>query len=163
MMDLKALEKAALRHRTAVVAVPQLADVPGLYADGEAAEWTVRGLSGQELGWVNEGQSRTEELRALVLALSGSGAEEKAAAVREFLGLDSDKVPPSVRRQVDILCLGSVNPAIGDENRQLVLVLATHYPGTFLKLVNKIEELTGLGSEPGKPKGSGKTPPSVTG
>ena len=157
-MDLNAFEKAVLNHRTAAVPVPQLAEWYPNLKDGETPTWTVRGLTASEMGWVNENQSRAEGLAALAKAMAGEG--DKGEALREFLALDAKTVPKSTSRQIDLLCVGSVDPVLGDNKRAIAVKLAEKFPGTFLMLVNKINELTGLGAEPGKPTRSGKTPAS---
>lgn len=154
-MDLKAFEKAPLSHRMADVPVPQLAE---WFSEGQPQVWKVRNLTGAELGWVNENQSRAEDIAALAKAMAGEG--DKGEALRDFMALDSKAVPKATSRQIDLLCLGSVEPALGENKRGIAVKLAEHFPGTFLMLVNKINELTGLGSEMGKPPRSGKTPAS---
>lgn len=151
-MDLKAFEQATFTRREESIAVPQLKD---FFAKGKKPVWKVRGLSGAELGWVNENQSRTDELRQLVVALAGNG--DAAEKIRDYLDLDPNKVNAARSRLIDIVTVGSVDPEIGPDKRQVVVKLNEHHPGLIDLLAQAISRLTGMGSSPGKPKSSGRT------
>jgi len=84
-----------------------------------------------------------------------AGDGDKADAIRKSLGLSDDEVPGDVSRRIEMLAAGSVNPKIGQENRDLAVMVAEKFSVTFYTLTNKIQELTGQGAEVGKPKRSG--------
>lgn len=146
-MDLQKFMQANFAHKQAGVKLP-----PAMSDFGK--EWTVRAMTASELARVSDADNKSEQLKALVSALSGKG--DKAETLREVMGIDSG-VPPEVRKRIEMLTLASVDPLLGDENRDVAIKLADHFPNVFYELTNKILELTGQGSEMGKPKGSTPT------
>jgi hypothetical protein len=66
-------------------------------------------------------------------------------------------VPADISRRIEMLTAGAVNPALGAANRDVAVKLAESFPGVFYALTNAIINLTGQGSEPGKPRRSGPT------
>lgn len=151
--DLKAFEREKLTIRTEEVEVPQLAP---FFGEGEAPVWKIRQLEGEELAKVREAAERTRAVAKVLEAIASSEAADKVEGVREILGHGTD-VPPDLARRLDILTLGSVEPAIG---RPLAVRLAKFYAVDFYKITDAIIRLSGLGAEPGKLKGSGGTPTS---
>lgn len=150
-MDLQRFLSAALQPRQEDVPVPELAE----WFDGVAV-WTVRGLTAAELGRANQSaENGMEAVRAMVAAMAGDG--DKASAIRRTLGLSDEDVPTDVSRRIEMLAAGSVSPAIGSENRDVVVKLAETFPTVFYNLSNRIINLTGQGAEPGKPTRSGTT------
>lgn len=91
----------------------------------------------------------------MVKAIAGEG--DKASELQKALGLADGEVPKDVSERIEVLAIGSVDPVIGDERRDVILRLVELYPVTFYTLTNKIQNLTGAGAELGKPKSSGKT------
>ena len=150
-MDLQKFMTAKMHLRTAEVAVPELA---AFFKDGEKPVWIVRGLTASELARTREAGENVEKLKSVVSALAGEG--DKAQAIREALGLSDDETPAEVSRRIEMLTHGSVSPEIKAQ-RDIAVKLAESYSITFYSLTNKIQELTGLGSEVGKPKGSTKS------
>lgn len=138
--------------RTEKVPVPDLRD----WFEGEPV-WTVRGLTGHELARVNQAAEAAGSLEALAQALAAQAPAEKAEALRQILGLADDDTPADLARRIEMLRLGSVDPAC---DRELAVALADRFPVEFYQLTNAISRLTGKGKTPGKPKGSGGTPPS---
>lgn len=141
--DLAGFRGAALAPRQAVVQVPELAhwfDVP--------PEWTVRGLTGDEIARANEAVSRAALVASAVEALaSGSAAKtEQVEAMRGLLGCGTD-TPADLVKRLDHLVFGSVSPEI---DRDVAVRLFNSYPVVAYQLTNKILELTGLGADPGK-------------
>ena len=92
----------------------------------------------------------------MVAALAGDG--DKAAAIRQAMGLSNEDVPGDVSRRIEMLAAGSVAPLLGPDNRDVAVKLAETFPTVFYQLTNAITNLTGQGAEVGKPKRSGKTP-----
>ena len=151
-MDLQKYLQAQFTQREAAIKLP-----PDLH-DYFGKEWRVRGLSAAELARSREAGERGENLKALVSAMAGGG--DKAKAIRDSLGLSDDEVPSDISRRIEMLTAGSVEPKLGSELREVAVKLAETHATTFYELTNKILELTGSGSEPGKPKRSTKTPAS---
>ena len=147
-MDVQKFMQANFAHKQAAVKLPSAMSDFG-------KEWTVRAMTASELARVSDADNKSEQLKALVSALAG-GKGDKAETLREVMGIDSG-VPADVRKRIEMLTLASVDPVIGDENRDVVIKLADHFPNVFYELTNKILELTGQGSEMGKPKGSTQT------
>ena len=152
-MDLQKFLQAALAPRQATVAVPELA----AWFGKEPSEWVVRGLSAAELARANQAADKGQDnVRAMVQALAGDG--DKAAAIRNAMGLSSEDVPADISRRIEMLAAGSVNPLLGPDNRDVAVKLAETFPTVFYQLTNAITNLTGQGAEPGKSRRSGKTP-----
>lgn len=153
-MNLQRFLNAALAPRQVDTDVPELAGT--LFDDGETPVWTVRGLSGPELGRVNQASEEgLDTIKALVQAMAGDG--DKAAQIRKAFGLGDEDVPRDISRRIEVLAAGSVSPAIGLENRDVAVKLAEAFPTIFYDLTNKILTLTGQGAVLGKAKRSGKT------
>lgn len=151
-MDLQKFMSAQVKAREADVPVPVLSS---FFEKGKKRVWRVRGLTAAELGRCREVQDRGETVKAMVKAMSGEG--DKASEIRKALGLAEGEVPKDVSQRIEMLTIASLDPVIGDENRDVVVRLAEHWPITFYEITNKIHELTGAGAELGKPKSSGKT------
>jgi hypothetical protein len=153
-MDLDKFLNATLVPRQAEVEVPELAGV--LFGPDEAALWTVRGLTSNEIAHANAAAERADSLKALVTAMAGEG--DKATAIRNAMGLGDGEVHPSVSRGIELLTAGSVTPTLGQDKRDVAVKLSEAYPALFYRLTRKIDELSGLGAELGKRKRSGETP-----
>jgi hypothetical protein len=148
-MDLQKYLQAQFVAREAEVKVPpELADYFGKV-------WKVRGLTAAELARSREAGERGESLKALVTAMAGAG--DKAEAIRTAMGLSNDDVPADISRRIEMLAAGSVEPKLGPENRDVAVKLAETHPTLFYELTNRVLELTGSGSELGKPKRSTRT------
>lgn len=148
-MDLQKFLQAQFQAREAVIALPP--DLHPFFGKS----WKVRGLSAQELARAREASERTDSLKSLVSAMAGAG--DKAQAIRESMGLSDDEVPADISRRIQMLTDGSVEPKLGAENREVAVKVAEQFATTFYELTNKILELTGSGSEVGKPKRSSRT------
>lgn len=154
-MDLQRFLQAALQPRQASIDVPLLAP---WFGDAEPV-WVVRGLTAAELARAEEAaRGHLENVRAMIDALTGDAAD-KAAAFRRGLGLSETDVPADISRRIEMLAAGSVQPVLGAANRDVAVKLAEAFPGVFYALTNAIINLTGQGSEPGKPRRSGPTQP----
>lgn len=154
-MDLQKFLKSSFQHREATIEVPAL--VGTLFAENEKPEWKVRGLTTAELARANQAGDRgLENVRAMVEAMAGDG--DKAAAIRQAMGLSNEDVPGDVSRRIEMLTAGSVAPLLGPDNRDVAVLLSEKFAVVFYQLTNAITNLTGQGAEVGKPKRSGKTP-----
>lgn len=150
--DIQAFLNAKTTAREAEVSVPKL---KSFFPKGKKAVWKVRGLTGPELGRVYEARNRTDSYQALIKALAGDG--DKAEKLRESMGLSDEDIPADIRRRIEMLAQASVEPELGDENRDVAVKLCHEFPIEFYNLTNKIDDLTGQGVELGKPKRSGAT------
>lgn len=147
-MDIQKFLNAAFTPREKAVDVPELAEFFG----DAAPVWTVRGLTAAEL-WqcVDVGNNVLRKVQqALDKALGapdGCDADLRAAATQ---------TPAEISKRIEMLAIGSVSPAIGDDNREVAVKLSEINSEVFFKLTNIIKDLTGEGSERGKPKRSGQ-------
>ena len=148
-MDLQKFLQAQVQAREAAIKLP-----PDLHPYF-GKEWRVRNLSAPELARSREAGERSESLKALVSAMAGSG--DKAEAIRKSMGLSDEEVPADISRRIEMLTLASVEPKLGSENREVAVKLSETHATTFYELTNKILELTGSGSEVGKPRSSTRT------
>lgn len=151
--DVQKFVGASFARREEDVPVPDLRDwFKGAGDDDETPVWRVRGLTGAELATVNEAQSRNRNKNAVVEALHSDKSAHVTDAIRELIGT-GDSVPDDLARRMEMLVMGSVAPECP---ANLAVKLAEAYPVEFYELTTKITQLTGLGSEPGKPKRSSK-------
>ena len=143
--DIERFRGAALSPRESTIPVPDLAH---FFAEGDPAEWTVRGLTGEEIARSSESQSRATSIAAAVQALANSAAlkRDRTEAMETLIGYGAD-VPEDLAKRFDHLTYGSVSPAI---DRPLAVRLFAVYPVVAYQLTNKILELTGLGPDVGK-------------
>ena len=140
--DLEKFERAKFEPRRKIVAVESLSD---FFAEGEAPEWEVRGLTANELHRAMEASRRQGSMEAIVKAMATKA--EQVTAMRAALGLSGD-TPGEIAKRMEMLVMGSVAPAI---ELPAAVKLAEAFPVEFLMLTNEITELTGKGSEMGKP------------
>ena len=149
--DAKQFVKTRFQAREARVPVPELKP---FFGKKEKPRWTVRGLTGHELGRANEAAERNRNTAALVEGLLSAAGKKKTEALRGLLGLDG-ATPPDIAKRIEILIMGSVDPEC---DLDLALKLCETFPVEFYLLTNKILELTGRGHAPGKPTPSGGEP-----
>lgn len=146
-MDIQKFLNANLKPRQTSVDVPELV---AWFAPDVPPAWVVRGLTAAELCRANQAAERgLDNVRAMVTALAGDG--DKAAAIRQAMGLSTEDVPGDISRRIEMLAAGSVAPELGDGNRDVAVKLAEMFPTVFYQLTNAITNLTGQGAEPGKP------------
>ena len=133
--------------RTTAVAAPALAQ---FFADDATPQFIVRGLTAAELGKANEEAANNRNMAAIAAGLVAAEDGEKTAAIRELVGLGDD-VPDDIVKRHSLLTLASVDPQL---DHSTVVLIAQRHPIEFYELTNKILELTGQGSVPGKPNAS---------
>lgn len=144
----EAFERAEFRPRTKRVPVPALA---AFFADGEPAEFEVRGLDATELHRAMEAGARQGNVEAIVRAIASTG--DQAEAVRKALGLSKD-TPGEVAKRLELLVAGCVSPAL---TLPQAVRLAQKFPVDFLHITNEITALTGQGAELVKPPAASQT------
>lgn len=148
--DADKFASAAFKRREEDVPVKDLAAWFKGTKEGEIPVWRVRGLTGEELARVNEAQARNRNKSAIIEALSSDKQEKMTDAIKELIGT-GNSVPDDLARRIEMLTIGSVAPEC---SHQVAVKLAEAFPVEFYELTTKITQLTGLGSEPGKPKRS---------
>lgn len=136
MFNSKEFIKTKMDHRVDQVPVDELID----FFDGDPI-WSVRGLSHQEIALTDEHLSNSKHISKLIQALANDA--DKSDLIKHVIGRE-DGTPKETARRISMLTLGSVDPKI---EMDIAAKLAKHHPTVFLKLTNKILELTGLGSE----------------
>lgn len=149
--DTKRFLKTTFEPRSEAISVPDLRD---FFKEGADPAWVVRGLTGHELGKINEAEERNRNLIAIMEALVSPKVEDKAEGIKRLIGLD-DTTPSDIARRLEMLVLGSVDPVI---DLELSVKLCTHFPVEFMQLTNTITRLTGQGAQVKKKQsGSGMT------
>jgi hypothetical protein len=138
--DKKAFMKAQFEPRVEPVPVP---DLKMFFSEGAEPAWIVRGLTGHELGRVNEAKEKNRNIEAILEAMVSDKAAEKAEAIKALIGLDSS-TPADIVRRLEMLVIGSVDPAIDHE---FAVKMCTHFPVEFMQLSNVITKLTGQGAQ----------------
>lgn len=138
---------AKLGYREGVVKVPELA----AWFDGkDDPAWTVRNMTGKELGRVNEAVAKHRNIQAVVEKLVSKSPKKIADGVENLLvGADT---PEDIAKRIDMLIIGSVDPIC---DLQMALKLCEGFGVVFYSLTNKILELTGSGHIVGGQKPSG--------
>jgi hypothetical protein len=144
-------EQAKLMPRTRTVSVEALAP---FFDDGEKPEWTVRGLTANELHRALEAGKRQGSVEAIVAALATKA--DQAEAIRKAIGLTAD-TPGEMAKRLEMLTLASVAPRI---ELPIAVKLAEAFPIEFLTLTNTISELTGQGADVVKPAAASQQMPS---
>ena len=154
--DKKRFMKTNFEPRIEKVPVPDLKE---FFEEGAEPVWSVRNLSGHELGKVNEAAQRNKTIGAILDGIISTDAKDKVNAIKASLGLD-DNTPDDIARRLDMLAIGSVDPEIDHE---MAVKVCTYYPIEFYLLTNAITKLTGQGAQVKKKQSSsGATPESVT-
>jgi hypothetical protein len=137
--DIAKFDQQQFRDRTADIAVPELKT---FFDDGEKPVWVVRCLTAEELAAANEAVENNRNIEHVIGALSAGAGKEKVEAVKEAMGLPTDKAPSDLVRRFSMLVSGSVSPACP---QNIAVKLAHNFPTTFYKLTNEIIRLTGAG------------------
>lgn len=142
--------------RTEPVPVPDLKE---FFEEGAQAVWIVRNLSGHELGKVNEAEQRNKAISAILDGIISDDNKNKVDAIKASIGL-GDNTPSDIARRLEMLTMGSVDPAIDHE---MAVKLCTYHPIEFYTLTNAITRLTGQGAQVKKKQSnSGVIPVSET-
>jgi len=146
--DAKKFLKTKFVPRTAEVPVPDLA---AFFEEGMPTVWKIRGLTGHELGRVNEAADRNKNMAAILEGLASEASKDKAEAVKDMLGLGKD-TPQDIAKRIEQLTIASIDPKCTTD---LAVRLCEVYPIEFYQITNMILQLTGQGQMPGKPQPSG--------
>ena len=117
-------------------------------------EWTVRGLTGEEVARVKGEQDRRKAAWDTSLIAQNAGFSEIAGLFQKLAG--EDDIPPEYVRNLYAVRIGTVEPeGLSHED---VKVIAKRFPIEFMRIAEKIWTLTGLGAvDKKKALNSGKT------
>lgn len=144
-------QRAAFEPRTEVVPFPALAE---FFGPDEAAEFTVRGLTANELHKAMEAGARNKSVDAVVKAIASS--KDQIDSIRKALGMTSD-TPGEIAKRLEMLVAGCVAPKI---DHATAAKLAEVCPVEFYDLTNRITNLTGQGASRVKPQASSQPTPA---
>jgi hypothetical protein len=144
-------QHAEYAPRMETVPMPVLVE---FFGEGEAAEFTVRGLTASELNKAHEAGNRQKNLDAVVKAIASQ--KEQVAEIRKALGLSAD-TPGEIAKRMEMLVAGSVEPKL---DHATVAKLAEVFPVEFYDLSNRITNLTGQGASRVKPPASSPATPA---
>ena len=148
--DAQKFLNARLYPREDAVPVPDLKDY---FDEGAEPVWTVRGLTGPELGRANAAAEKSKNLQAIIEGILSPASKEKTEAIRKIAGIAEKETPGDIVKRLEMLKVASVAPECSWE---MALKLCENFPIEFYQLTNRITRLTGQGHIPGKPKASGK-------
>ena len=138
--DLSKFQATSFTPRTEAVEVPDLKD---FFPDEGEAVWTVRGLTGQELGMVNETAQRNKKITAVLEGLISNKSVDNADAIKKLIGADGD-VTEDVAKRLEIFRIGSVDPVVDMPD---AVKFCTVWPIEFSLITSAIYKLTGQGQE----------------
>ena len=137
--DVKKFEQARLVPRSKTVAVDELKE----WFCGDPAEWSVRGLTANEIARANEAELNNRRVSAIAEAIANGSRKEIVDEIMAATGRGKG-TQPDLARRLAILEMGSVEPECSEE---MAVKLGQTFPTQFFLLTNAILELTGLGSE----------------
>ena len=143
--DIKAFMAARFEPRTESVAVPGL---DAWFID-EDPVWIVRGQTANEIAKANNAAEKHKAIDSIVKAIAAES--DKVAAIKAQLGIDGN-TPGEVIKRLEQLVMCSVEPVI---TLDIAVKLAESRPVEFYILTNKIVELTAMGMDVKKSRGSG--------
>lgn len=150
--DINKFQNAKFEQRIESVKMEVLKD---FFDPKDDPVFKVRNLTGEEVGLVNLAVQKNKNVSAILDGLLSNVAREQVEAIKQTIGASTDnRAPDDIARRLEVIQLGSIDPKI-----DLILAkkLCTNFPIEFYDLTNTILRLTGLGSELGKSKPSGKT------
>ena len=141
--------------------IPREEDVPvkdlkDFFGEGDKPVWRVRGLTGYELGKVEEIKRRNRKIENIIEGIVSDGSRKQVQAIRQLIG-NTKEATDDIAKRLEMLVIGSVDPEC---DLDLAIKLLTAFPIEFFDLTNRVNLLTGKGHIPGKAKPSGKTPKS---
>lgn len=149
-MDVNRFKNTKFEKRTEEVKVPALKD---FFKKGEKPVFKVRGLSGPEMAEVHAAVDKYKNIGKLLEGLLSEDIKAQVEAIKESMGV-TEKTPVDLVRRLEMFKLGMVEPKVDAE---FTLKYAEHFPIDFYHVTNRISNLSGRGSMPGKPHPSGKT------
>lgn len=150
-LDLKKIKSAKFKDRTKEMVIP--AELLKGAGWPKGTKWIIKALSGEELYRVRQAVERARNTEELISKLVSGSAKEKVEAALGALGL-GDELPDEYVRRLNILKMGSVDPAIDHEFAKF---MAQNFATFFNELTDQVQVLTGQGRSLGESKPSGQT------
>ncbi len=136
--DIKKFETTNFKDRIEVVPVPRL---KMFFDENDAAEWTIRGLTGVESAIAKEAVRQNSNIDAVIKAIGSNAKRDIVDGVKELVGI-TGKTPDEIVQRYSWLVQGSVEPVCTHE---MAMKLSSNFPEDFYLLTNKIMDLTGDG------------------
>ena len=149
-MDIDRFKNTTFEKRTEDVPVPALKD---FFDKGDEPVFKIRGLSGPELAEVHAAVDKYKDVNKLIEGLLSDDMKAKIEAIKESMGI-TEKTPIDFVRRIEMFKRGMVDPVADDD---FTMKYAENFPVDFYHVTNRISNLSGLGSMPGKSRPSGKT------
>ena len=147
-MDIKRFMNTKFIKRTEDCKVPELKEY---FKDAKSAIFKLQGLTGEDLAQVNGAVDKHKNLAQMLEKFLSDDARERIDAIKESMGI-TEKTPADFVRRLEMFVRGVVSPK---PDMNFAVKLAKEFPITFYDITNKISQLTGRGSMPGKSKPSG--------
>lgn len=156
--DLDTFRNAKFQARTAVIKLDPTIALAEFFGAGEPIEWTVRGLSGNEVHRASEAAEKQKARQDVAKALE-AGSGERVAAIRESLGLSAvgTATPGEMAKRMEMFVMGSVSPAVELPD---AVKFAEAFPVEFLQITTQISLLTGQGFDVVKPAAASQPTPA---
>jgi hypothetical protein len=148
--DLTEFSKSKFKTRTMRVPVTSEA-LCHFFGEDDKKEFTVKGLTGEELGRCENSHSRIKMIKNGLEALLGPG-ENNVKAIKDLLSLGGDALEDDVARRIELLCLGCVDPELDEQQAAKITKVA---PVDAKNLTNHVLILSGQGMLPGGLQASG--------
>ncbi|MDX1399906.1 MAG: hypothetical protein R3204_15365 [Oceanospirillum sp.] len=145
--DAKGFMKAQFEARTEDVPVSELKD---WFPDGEAAVFTVKGLTFEELSKADAAADNSGAMLKLLASIQNKNGGDIGEGIKDAFGVGKE-TPVNMIKRINHLVMGCVCPEVDEE---FAVKLANTFPVEFTAITNKIIELTGRGYVPGKQKSS---------
>jgi len=139
--DVNKFVNTKFQPRQAEITVESLKD---FFDEGDKPSFVVRGLTGIELGLVNEAVEKTTIVNEVVEKLFSKNPKEKVEGAFEGLGL-GESTPVDIVKRIEMFKLAVVEPK--GVNQEFALKFCHRFPVEFFNITNKILELTGKGQE----------------
>lgn len=148
--DIKKFGKTKFKARTMAVAVTSEA-LADFFNEKDKKEFSVKGLTGEELSRCITAHSRMKVIRDALEAILGSG-KSNIEAIRELFSLGGESMEEDLARRIEMLALGCVTPKL---DIQLAAKITKVAPVDAKNLTDHILLLSGQGMIPGGPLPSG--------
>ena len=139
--DADKLKRCAFKPRTETIPVTPLAK---FFGEGEKPEFTVRGLTGEELAHCAQAARGYSQVEQIISGILSGLVEDKVDAIKNALGLNKN-LPEIYAKRIEFLIAGCVVPEGLD--REAVIRIAAIAPIEFQDMTDKIMKLSGEGAE----------------
>jgi hypothetical protein len=149
-MDYKGFMRAKFIPRTAFIEVPEIAE---WFGKDQAPGFMVRGLSGDELAISN--LEATKDIVDLSQKLLSGVVDSMSDALKVLFDAHTDEIPSVMAKNFHLFMFGLLTPDIPEGERlEFAEKFSKRLPVDFLRVTNKITELTGMGQTAEKQPGA---------